>query len=86
MLTWAPPRRLVFAWQISPERVPKPNPARGSEVELRFEPEGEAGTRVELEHRGFARHGDGAEDYRKDLDSPAGWTLLLERYASAFGA
>jgi len=86
VLRWAPPGRLAFAWQISPERVPEPNPARASEVEVRFEPEGEAGTRVELEHRGFARHGEGAEDYRTGLDSPAGWTLLLECYAAAFAA
>jgi uncharacterized protein YndB with AHSA1/START domain len=28
VLTWDPPNRLVFAWQIAPSRAPEPNPAR----------------------------------------------------------
>jgi uncharacterized protein YndB with AHSA1/START domain len=72
------PRRLVFAWQISPRREPVPDPERASEVEVRFEPDGESGTRVELEHREFERHGDDAEGYRDALDSPQGWDYMLE--------
>jgi uncharacterized protein YndB with AHSA1/START domain len=76
-----PPARLVFTWQITPQRVPQPDPARASEVEVRFAGEGEAATRVELEHRGFERHGEGADGYRAAMDSPQGWPLLLERFA-----
>lgn len=82
VLVWEPPRRLVFSWQIGPDRVPEPNPARASEVEVRFTPAGESATRVELEHRGFGRHGEGAEPYREGMGSPEGWPLLLERYAA----
>ena len=74
---WEPPRRIVFLWQIGPGREPVPDPARASEVEVRFE-EG----RVSLEHRAFERHGEGAEQYRDGLGSPQGWPWLLERFAA----
>ena len=41
----APPERLVFTWQISPDRTPQPDPERSSEVEVTFEA-AENGTRV----------------------------------------
>ena len=81
VLAWEPPSRLVLAWQIGPTRVPEPDPDRASEVEVRFEPDGGDGTRVELVHRGFERHGDGAEAYRAAMDSEQGWELILGRYA-----
>ncbi|MEH0935731.1 SRPBCC family protein [Micromonospora psammae] len=77
VLTWDPPRRLVFTWQIGPDRVPVPDPARASEVEVLFLPDGSQ-TRVEVEHRYFDRHGEAAEGYRKALT--AGWHELLSRY------
>ncbi|SCL23730.1 Uncharacterized conserved protein YndB, AHSA1/START domain [Micromonospora nigra] len=80
VLTWDPPRRLVFTWQIGPDRVPVPDPARASEVEVLFGPEG-SGTRVEVAHRHFDRHGAAAEGYREALT--AGWHELLSRYAAA---
>ena len=78
--TWQPARRLLFSWQIGPDRAPVPDPARASEVEVRFSPE-DGYTRVEVEHRGFDRHGDDAEGYRQALT--AGWHELLSRYADA---
>lgn len=83
VLTWEPPHRLVFTWQISPKREPEPNPAKASEVEVRFESEGTSGTRVEFEHRHFARHGEDAPEYRAGLDSPQGWPYILDRYLKA---
>jgi hypothetical protein len=53
------------------------------EGRVRFHPADTSGTRVEVEHRGFARHGEGGEGYRQALASPAGWPLMLDRYAAA---
>jgi uncharacterized protein YndB with AHSA1/START domain len=83
VLVWDPPGRLVFTWQISPTRVPEPDPAKASEIEVRFAAEGSATTRVAFDHRGFERHGESGAGYRDALDSPQGWTYILDRYASA---
>lgn len=83
VLAWDPPRRLVIAWQISPRREPEPNPAKASEVEGRFDDDGEDRTRVQLEHRNFERHGDEGAGYARMLGSPQGWPLLLDRFAAA---
>jgi uncharacterized protein YndB with AHSA1/START domain len=84
VLAWEPPRRLLFTWQISPQRVPQPDPAQASEVEVVFAPQGDA-TEVTLAHRHFARHGDGAAGYREGMASPEGWTYILAQYAAAAG-
>jgi uncharacterized protein YndB with AHSA1/START domain len=77
VLTWDPPRRLVFTWQIGPSREPVPDPARASEVEVRFRD-----GRVELEHRSFGKHGPSGDDYLKGMESPEGWPFILGRYRS----
>jgi uncharacterized protein YndB with AHSA1/START domain len=85
VLDWQPPSRLVFTWQIGPDRVPVPDPANASEVEVHFVAEnGGDQTRIELEHRGFDRHGEAAEGYRTALT--AGWYELLSRYAASVEA
>ena len=81
VLVWDPPRRLALTWQIAFDRTPQPDPARASEVEVRFVSEGN-GTRVTLIHRLFSRHGERALDYREGMASPAGWTRMLDRYAA----
>ncbi|MFI7076564.1 SRPBCC family protein [Micromonospora sp. NPDC049903] len=80
VLTWDPPRRLVFTWQIGADRAPVPDPAQASEVEVLFTPEGTDSTLVEVAHRHFDRHGQAAEGYRQALT--AGWHELLSRYAT----
>ena len=82
VLVWEPPSRLVLAWQLSSEF--RYDPSFLTEVEVRFTPE-DGGTRVELEHRGFERLGEGAEALRAPVDSEGGWTGLLARYADAAG-
>jgi uncharacterized protein YndB with AHSA1/START domain len=83
VVTCEPPARIAFTWQISAQRVPQPDPAQASLVEVRFAVDGESGTRVQLAHRHFSRHGEGAEAYEAAMNSPQGWPLLLERFAAA---
>lgn len=78
VLAWEPGRRIAFTWQISPRREPEPDPARASEVEVRF-----GDGRVELEHRGFERHGPGADEYAAAMGGEHGWPLILARYAAS---
>jgi uncharacterized protein YndB with AHSA1/START domain len=79
VLVWEPPRRLVLAWQITHEWGYQPDVAKSSEVEVRFTP-ARTGTRVDLEHRYFDRHGAGAESMRSSVDAPNGWTTILSLY------
>jgi uncharacterized protein YndB with AHSA1/START domain len=81
ILVWDPPRRLVIAWQITHQWGYEPDLAKSSEVEIRFEPEQDGSTRVDLEHRNFGRHGEGAASMRKSVDSEGGWGTLLQLYA-----
>jgi uncharacterized protein YndB with AHSA1/START domain len=82
VIAWEPPSRLVFTWQVSPGREPVPDPALASEVEVRFVGE-DSSTRVELEHREFSRHGEGADGYRDAMASEHGWQYMLGRYADS---
>jgi uncharacterized protein YndB with AHSA1/START domain len=79
---WEPPERLVFLWQIGGDRTPQPDPDRASEVEVRFTGE-DGSTRVEVEHRAWERHGDGAREYRDGFEQAGAWPLALERFAAA---
>ena len=83
VLTWNPPHRVAFTWQISPRREPVPDPARASVVELLFEDSGAGATQLSLEHRAFERHGSEAAEYRAALASPQGWPYILRRFAAA---
>ena len=80
VLAWEPPRRLVIAWQITHEWGYQPDLAQSSEVEIRFTPV-DGGTRVDLEHRHLDRHGVGAAPMRTAIDSPNGWSGLLQLFA-----
>jgi uncharacterized protein YndB with AHSA1/START domain len=79
---FAPPERIVLSFAVSPTRTPEP-PERASEVEVRFRAEGAGRTRLDLEHRDFARHGKGAREMRDGMDSRQGWPLILASYARA---
>ena len=78
VLVWDPPSRLVLIWQLTAEFQYDPDLV--TEVEVLFTPEGE-GTRVDLEHRHLERLGDTAEKMREAVDSPGGWSGLLQLYA-----
>jgi uncharacterized protein YndB with AHSA1/START domain len=81
ILAWEPPARFVFAWRINGQWSFEPDLARSSEVEVRFTGLPGGATRVDLEHRFFARHGDGEEAMRTGVGGPGGWGNLLEMYA-----
>jgi uncharacterized protein YndB with AHSA1/START domain len=74
VLAWQPPARLLLTWQVSPDWTYDPDPARGSEIEVTFTPDGE-GTRVDFTHRHLERYGDQAERMRRILDGQGGEPL-----------
>jgi uncharacterized protein YndB with AHSA1/START domain len=76
ILAWEPPRRFVMTWH------PGRNPDSGQELEVRFIAE-PAGTRVELEHRGWQKLGAEAKETRESYDSDRGWKTALGRYVEA---
>jgi uncharacterized protein YndB with AHSA1/START domain len=82
VLTWEPPNRFVLAWQIGPTWQYEPDLNKASEVEVRFSAEAGGLTRVNLEHRHFERHGEGAANIRSGVDNPNGWSGLLQTYAA----
>lgn len=86
ILAYEPPHRLVFSWDISPQWKHEPDPDRASEVEVRFAAEGADRTRVELEHRGLERHGEGWETMRDAVASPGGWPAVWDVYVPALSA
>jgi uncharacterized protein YndB with AHSA1/START domain len=81
VLRWVPPERVVLRWHIGPNMMPEPNPARASEVEIRFIAEDANRTRIEVEHRGFSNHGAGAEGYRAQMGGAKGWPMILKAFA-----
>jgi uncharacterized protein YndB with AHSA1/START domain len=78
VLRWVPPEKMVLRWHIGPGNVPEPNPARASEVEILFFAT-DAGTRIDLEHRGFFRHGKGGVEYRHLM--AARWPAILQAFS-----
>ena len=81
VLVFEPPKRIVFTWDVSPQWQIETDPARTSEVEVRFVPEGTGRTRVELEHRHLDRQGDGWQGMRDAVEGPGGWSLTLDNFA-----
>ncbi len=79
VLVWEPPARVVLAWQISGDWAYDAD--LHTEVEVSFVSEGPDQTRVELEHRGLDAYGERASEMRDSLDSPGGWSGILERFA-----
>jgi uncharacterized protein YndB with AHSA1/START domain len=86
VLAYEPPERVVFSWDIALDWSIATDPARTSEVEVRFVDEGDGRTRVELEHRKLENHGEGWEGMRDAVSAPDGWDLGLGRFAEHIAA
>lgn len=80
---WEPPSRLLLAWHLDGDWAYDPDPARASEVEITFTPEG-SGTRVELVHRGFERHFTKPDRVRDRVGGEGGWGGILLGFRQAF--
>jgi len=74
---WKPPRLLGYLWHLNADR------ADATEVEIRFLAQGQAATRIEIEHRGWERLGDRASGWR--TRNQAGWQSLLPHFLAAIG-
>jgi uncharacterized protein YndB with AHSA1/START domain len=81
VLAYEPPSRVVFSWDIGPTWQLEADPAKTSEVEVRFIAEAGDRTRVELEHRNIGRHGAAWQAVVGGVDGDVGWPLYLSRYA-----
>lgn len=82
VLEWEPPKRFVFAWQVSPAWQYEADLTKCSEVEVQFTAEADGSTRVDLEHRYFERHGAGADQMRTAVEGDGGWTGMLQAYSA----
>jgi uncharacterized protein YndB with AHSA1/START domain len=83
VLAYEPPTRVVFSWDINLQWQIETDHERTSEIEIRFTPDGDDRTRVDLEHRNLDRHGDGWEQMAGAVGSPGGWGAGLQRFAAA---
>jgi uncharacterized protein YndB with AHSA1/START domain len=82
VLAYEPPHRFVFSWDITTAWQIETDPAKTSEVEVRFVAETPSRTRVELEHRHLDRHGADWEQMREAVASPDGWRAGLTAFAA----
>jgi uncharacterized protein YndB with AHSA1/START domain len=79
VLVWESPSRLVLSWDINADW--QYDPALKTEIEIRFIPEGEGVTRVELEHRRLDRYGARRDEMRQIFDKTGDWGRLLAMFA-----
>ena len=86
VLAYEPPHRVLLGWDISPHWQLETDPQKTSEWEASFIAEAPERTRVEIEHRGLDRHGEGWEGVREGVAGDQGWPLYLQRYAAAVGS
>src|SRR5688572_14513640 len=73
VLSYEPPSRIVFTWDINPQWQIETDLDRTSKVEVRFIADGPTRTRVEIEHRNLDRHGSGWQGTREGVRGDQGW-------------
>ncbi len=71
---WDPPTRLVISWH------PGRDASEASEVEVRFEADGQ-GARINLEHRGWEAFGRDAMARRHSYVGPNAWGYVLDHFS-----
>ena len=71
VLVWEPPQRLVLSWH------PGREPDVAQKVEVRFTTDG-GGTKIDLEHRDWARLGEDAGKVRESYSG--GWAVVLGKH------
>ena len=81
---WQPGQQFVVSWEINSTWKPDSRVAMASEVEVRFVPERDGYTRVELEHRHFERMG-AAEGEVMRVGVDGGWPGMLDLFAKEVG-
>ncbi|MFC9893603.1 SRPBCC family protein [Nocardia sp. NPDC127579] len=81
VLVWEPPHRLVLTWQINGHWQFDPDPARASEIEVRFTAESPEQTTVTLEHRHIDRLVEGRAMAQTIVEGGGGWSTVLEAFA-----
>ena len=83
VMAWEPSDRVVLTAQCSRDGQPEPDPAQSGTIEVRFTPEGD-GTRINLEHRDFMRHGtEGTENWHAGMALSEVWPEVLSRFVEA---
>jgi uncharacterized protein YndB with AHSA1/START domain len=73
-----PPHRLAYLWHLRADR------ADATDVEIQFVPIDAGRTRIEIEHRGWERLGDGGTAWRER--NHQGWSTLLPHFVTATSA
>ncbi|WP_417670667.1 SRPBCC domain-containing protein [Roseibium sp.] len=76
------PLYLRLAWQLTSQGEAIADPAASSRVMMTLRGAGE-GTRLEVVHSDFIRHGEDAQACRDFMCSENGWPLLLKRLEEA---
>jgi uncharacterized protein YndB with AHSA1/START domain len=79
VLVWEPPSRLVLSWDIGADW--RYDASLKTEIEVRFIPEREGVTRVELEHRHLDRYGEHRDRMRAIFDKEGDWGRILQMFA-----
>jgi uncharacterized protein YndB with AHSA1/START domain len=69
---------LVLTWDINADWKPDPN--LKTEVEIRFVPDGDSRTRIELEHRHLDRFGARRDEMRRVFEQDGAWGTLLSLF------
>lgn len=81
VIVFDPPKRIVFQWHVTPSWTIDLDPAKASEVHVRFESLSDTQTLVRLDHIHLDRHGDGWEIMRDAVGAPESWAAGLQRMA-----